>query len=65
MPEPLARATVCPAALNLHGEHFSCDWPINDNGHHRGWAHANRQAQAVWTGVPDELDASAEPLGRC
>lgn len=47
----------CPAALNLAGEHFACDWPADDHGKHPGWAHANKDAQAVWTG--DEGDASA------
>jgi hypothetical protein len=38
----------CPAALNLAGEHFPCDWPTDENGLHEGWAHTNQEAKAVW-----------------
>lgn len=38
----------CAAALNIKGEHFPCDWPTDRNGQHRGWAHANKAAQAIW-----------------
>lgn len=39
---------TCPAALNIQGEHFDCDWPTDANGRHDGWAHASRAAQAIW-----------------
>jgi hypothetical protein len=35
----------CPATLNLRGEHYQCD----KAGPHRGWAHCNAAANAVWT----------------
>jgi len=52
-PEVLAEVEVgtCPAALNLAGEHFACDWPLGENGRHDGWAHTNKAAQAVWKGI--------------
>lgn len=40
----------CPAALNLEGEHFPCDWPTDERGKHSGWAHTNKKAQAQWRG---------------
>lgn len=43
---------VCPAALNIKGEHFPCDWMDQmapGSIGHVGWAHANREAQAIWT----------------
>lgn len=57
----------CPAALNIKGEHFPCDWPTDDSGQHSGWAHANRDAEAIWTEDPaaiHEAWASAEASGR-
>lgn len=57
----------CPAALNVLGEHFACDWPTDDDGTHRGFAHSNREAQALWTDDP-AVDrnawAAAEAAGR-
>jgi len=47
-----ARAATCPAALNVSGEHFPCDWPVGEDGEHKGWAHTNKEAQAVWTSDP-------------
>ena len=43
----------CPdgAALNIKGEHFPCDWMDQmspDSADHNGWAHANRDAEAIW-----------------
>lgn len=49
--EPAPPAS-CPAALNIRGEHFPCDWPTDTNGQHTGWAHANTAAEAIWSGNP-------------
>jgi hypothetical protein len=38
----------CPAVLNLSGDHFDCDLPAP----HKGWGHANRAADAVWSSGP-------------
>jgi hypothetical protein len=45
----------CPdkAVLMIKGEHFPCDWmnqmhPESQN--HEGWAHANKEAEAIWNG---------------
>lgn len=48
----------CSAAVSIQGEHFQCDWPADENGHHDGWGHANKAAEAVWsspiaTNLPD------------
>lgn len=59
--------TRCPAALNIKGEHFPCDWPVGENGRHDGWAHANSAAEAIWIDDPKVIhDAwlSAEAAGR-
>jgi len=45
-----APATACKAALMLSGEHFPCDWPVDEDGRHDGWAHANKAASALWKG---------------
>jgi len=34
----------CPAALGIQGETYFCDL----NTPHTGWAHSNREAQAIW-----------------
>ncbi len=34
----------CKAAINIKGEPFGCDW----DAPHPGWAHGNRDAQAIW-----------------
>ena len=45
-----AGPTGCPAALNVLGEHFDCDWPtVDEKGNHPGWNHTSQAAQAVWT----------------
>jgi hypothetical protein len=38
----------CPAWINILGEHFACEWPIDENGNHEGWAHYSKAAQAIW-----------------
>lgn len=38
----------CPASLNIAGEHFDCDWPVDEAGRHDGWGHANGDARALW-----------------
>lgn len=58
---------TCPAALNIKGEHFACDWPADANGEHKGWAHSSRPAEAIWTDDPAPIEAawaSAEEAGR-
>ncbi len=45
----------CTAALNIKGEHFPCDWPTDENGKHRGWAHSNRAVEALWQGVDERV----------
>lgn len=42
----------CRGALNIRGEHFGCDWPTDQQGHHLGWAHTNMAAQAIWASDP-------------
>jgi hypothetical protein len=58
---------TCPAALNVLGEHFPCDWPTDSDGQHRGFAHSNADAHALWTDDP-AVDrnawAAAEAAGR-
>lgn len=49
-PRPPDEARVCDAALSIKGEHFPCDWPTGENGRHDGWAHSNRDAEAIWQG---------------
>lgn len=59
--------TDCPAALNIKGEHFPCDWPSNIDGAHPGFAHANRDAEAIWADDPNGIRAQwagAEAAGR-
>lgn len=34
----------CPGALTIKGESFPCDMVAP----HRGWAHSNKAAEAVW-----------------
>lgn len=38
-------ATECKAALNIAGAHYPCEIP---NPPHRGLAHSNQAAQAIW-----------------
>lgn len=37
-------APTCKSVLNIKGESFSCDMVAP----HPGWAHANKQAEAIW-----------------
>lgn|GEM_PF-6349558 len=58
---------TCTAALDIKGEHFFCDWPVDEDGTHSGWAHSNRDAEAIWTDDPAVLTAAwagAEKAGR-
>jgi len=41
--------------LLIKGESFPCDWEgRNPDGTHTGWAHTNKDAEAVWTGTADD-----------
>ena len=45
----------CPdgGALNIMGEHFPCqqmDQMTPESTSHEGWAHSNRDAEAIWQG---------------
>jgi len=61
---------TCPAALNIKGQHFPCDWMdqmAEGSEGHAGWAHSNREAEAIWTDGPDAITAAwsnAERAGR-
>lgn len=47
--------TKCPALLMIKGEAFPCDWEgRNPDGTHTGWAHTNKDAEAVWSGTADD-----------
>lgn len=49
----MAAEFVCPAVLNIAGEHFPCqqmDQMVEGSTNHGGWAHSNRDAQAIWCG---------------
>jgi hypothetical protein len=42
---------TCTAALNIAGEHFPCqqmEEMVEGSESHDGWAHSNRDAQAIW-----------------
>jgi hypothetical protein len=39
---------ACPSVLMIGGAAFPCDRPTDANGKHKGWAHANKAAQAIW-----------------
>lgn len=54
---------MCDAAINIQGEHFPCDWPTDAEGRHPGWAHSNRQAQAIWRGDLPDQSVVFEALG--
>jgi hypothetical protein len=58
----LPATTACTASINLNGEHFPCDWPTDETGHHDGWGHANKRARAVWTGDDTETTTAAIQL---
>lgn len=41
---------TCKAALMIKGEHFPCDWQYTSpDGTHKGWAHTNKRAEAIWS----------------
>ena len=40
---------TCPAVLTIAGQHFPCDWITP----HEDWAHANTDAQAIWSDGPE------------
>lgn len=49
---------VCPASLNIGGKHYPCDWMeqmVPGSIGHDGWAHANRESQAIWTSQPSSI----------
>lgn len=50
----MSEPKTCPAALNIKGEHFPCDEPLDENGRH-GWAHNSRAAEAIWQGDEPSL----------
>lgn len=51
--------STCPAAVNLAGEHIPCDWPVDEQGRHDGWAHANAEHELVWSDGRDPVSAQA------
>jgi len=60
---------TCPAAINIAGEHFPCqqmEHMAEGSKNHDGWAHSNRDAQAIWTEDADRLvqPASSEREGQ-
>ena len=48
----------CPAALNIKGDHFPCQ-TMQDMApgsvNHDGWAHSNRDAEAIWASGLDPI----------
>lgn len=49
--EPTSEAPTsppCRSVLMIGGADFPCDWPTDDRGKHPGWAHANKNCQAIW-----------------
>lgn len=48
---------VCAGVLNIKGEHFDCEMP----GPHKGWAHCNQAAQAIWADAGVEIQVPKEP----
>ena len=49
----------CTGVLMIKGTFYACDWPTDANGRHDGWAHANKQAQALWADAPTVVDIAA------
>lgn len=48
----------CKAALNIKGEHFPCQtmrYMAPGSTSHDGWAHSNRDADAVWVSHRDPI----------
>lgn len=63
---------TCPAALIIAGKHFPCqqmDHMAEGSTSHDGWAHSNRDAEALWysdldlipTTSPDAGETEGEP----
>lgn len=49
---------TCPAALNIAGEHYPCqqmEQMAPGSLSHDGWAHSNRDAQAIWVSNLDPV----------
>lgn len=49
---------TCPAALNIAGEHYPCqqmDQMAEGSTGHDGWAHSNRDAEAIWASDLDPV----------
>lgn len=58
---------TCPAVLSIKGEHFPCDWMdqmVPGSVGHDGWAHANREAEAIWHEDPASITAAWSDSGR-
>lgn len=51
----------CPAAFNVYGEHFDCDFPTDDDGRHIGWAHSNKETQTLWTDDRNTIAGGPKP----
>jgi hypothetical protein len=51
----------CPAVLMIEGEAFPCDWPIDTDGRHDGWAHSSKPASAIWCGDEGPVGYEPEP----
>lgn len=49
----------CKANLNLQGGSYPCDWPSDEDGRHDGWAHTNKEIQAVWVSPTDFVPGMA------
>ena len=58
---PAEKRAGCPAVLMVAGEAYSCDWPTDENGQHKGWGHTNAAAEAVWCGDEGPADRSPTP----
>lgn len=57
---------TCAAALNLAGEHFPCqtmDQMADGSENHDGWAHSNRDAEALWCSDVDPLPEMRDRVG--
>lgn len=45
---PVTPGPACRGMLMIGGASFPCDWPTDSRGKHKGWAHANKNVQAIW-----------------
>lgn len=65
----MTESPKCPAALNIKGEHFPCQ-QLDHMGtldgspatSHEGWAHSNRDAEAIWMSEADVRRIAGESL---